>query len=114
MVWSRNRDRIDLVAHFGVHLAVVCEGFCVFEACLSNLQASFVDIANGDDVALFAGISRVAGAFSTDNDACEIDFLNACPWLCERRLDAALDPRGRSNRCGHLKKITTVRLLTHT
>ena len=75
VVRGADDDGVDLVHHFGVEIAVVGVALRLFEVFRLTFERAFIDIAEGDDVAVDTGLLDVAGAFAADADTGDRDAL---------------------------------------
>ena len=75
VVGRAHGDGVDLAVHLLEHLAVVEVLLGVRELLGLLVERLFVDVAEGDDLAVAAGVVRVAIALAADADAGEADFL---------------------------------------
>ena len=69
VVGRADGDRVDLVHHFRVHIAVVDERLGVFEFLMLALERVCIDVAKRDDLAVVARMGNVAAALAADADA---------------------------------------------
>ena len=69
MVGRADRNGVDFVHHFVVHIAIVDERFCVFEFLLLAVKGVVIDVAQRDDFAVIAGVGNVPAPFAADANA---------------------------------------------
>ena len=74
VVGRADGDGVDLLAHLREHLAEVVVLLGVGEARRLGVQRVVVDVAEGDDVAVLAGLAAVAAALAADADAGDVDL----------------------------------------
>jgi hypothetical protein len=58
MIWSRNRNSIDLSGHFREHFSKIAEALRVWMTLASGRQVIRINIAQGDYVNLAMGTKR--------------------------------------------------------
>ena len=109
VVGRADRHGVDLVAQLLEHLAVVEVLLRLGEVFRHLVEDVLVDVAEGDDLAVLAGVVGVAVTFAADSDAGEADLLI---WREARatRVGAgtAQQERAGAGHRGLFEKLTTV------
>ena len=109
MVRRADRNGVELVAHFGVHIAVVDVFFRVFELVPFAVEGALVDVADRDDFAVVTGVRNVAAALAADADAGDRDALESRGARLFTEVAGSDQKTGARDR-GGLQKIATIRL----
>ena len=109
MVRRADRNGVELVAHFGVHIAVVDVFFRVFELVSFAVERAFVDVADRDDFAVVTGVGNVAAALAADADPGDRDALEGRSARLFTEVSGPDQKTGARDR-GGLQEIATIRL----
>ena len=109
VVGRADRHRVDLVAHLLEHLAVV-EVLLRLGVLFTHLVEDFaVDVAQGDDLTVSAGVVGVTVSLAADADAREADlFIGRLTERASRGRRAADQESAGAGGRGLLEKLTTV------
>jgi hypothetical protein len=68
VVWGADRHGIDAIGHFVEHLAEVDVLLGLWKSQCGLFETFFIDIAQGDDVAVATSIVTIAGTLAVDTD----------------------------------------------
>ncbi len=111
VVGRADGDGVDLVAHLLEHLAVVDVLLGVGELGRHLVELGLVDVAEGDDLAVLAGVVGVALPLAADADAGEPDLLARRFLTAEGR--ASEDRAGHARHRGLAEEVATIRIMDH-
>ena len=109
VVRRADRNGVELVAHFGVHVAVVDIFFRVFELVPFAVERALVDVADRDDFTVITGVRNVAAALAADADAGDRDALESRGARLFTEVAGSDQKTGARDR-GGLQEIATIRL----
>ena len=109
VIGRADRNGIDLLFDFVVHLPVIAELLCLGKPFGGSAEGVCVCVAEGDDI--FAAYTTEAiAALTTGTDAGDIQFRVSVLRLCKSRSGKSGDQAGDT---GNLEKITTFDLVCH-